>query len=179
MQDLGVSPRSDREVAKRASEDFAALFVRLHPAIVKFFARRTHDEAAAEELAQELFLRLLRHPELFTLDNVDGYVFRSAVNLVRDRARRDVSRGPVLHVDIEQLQLVSDAPDAEQALNSRQKLDALLRAIEHLPRRTRTVLILSRFENMSYAQISQRLGISVSAVEKQISKALRDLQAWR
>lgn len=41
------------------------------------------------------------------------------------------------------------------------------------------MLILSRFENMSYAQISQRLGISVSAVEKQISKALRDLQAWR
>jgi len=155
---------------------FEDMFRRLRPALLKFFRRRVQSNTVAEELVQELFLRLLRRPDLFALDNLDGYVFEAAANLVRDGARRGAVRGQGQHVDLDTIQIMSDEPSADRVLEGRQRVEELMLALKELPPRTRTVLILSRFEGFTYAQIARRLGISVSAVEKHMVKALAGLR---
>lgn len=161
------------------AQELEALFVRLRPALIQHVARKTGSVTAAEDLIQELFLRLLRRRDLFALDNLEGYVVQAATNLVRDGARRDAVRRADAHVWIEDAHVTTEEPDAERVVEARQRLDLLMSAVQRLPRRTRAVLVLSRFEHMTYSQIAAELGISVSAVEKHISKALRELQKWR
>ena len=69
-----------------------------------------------------------------------------------------------------------DAPDAEQIIAGRQRLKRMLAALDALPPRARAVVILRRFENLTYPQIARRLGISVSAVEKHMTRAMTALR---
>lgn len=158
------------------TDDFAALVRRLRSPLLRFFARRTGSSTDAEEMVQDLFVRLLRRADLLTLDNVDGYVFEAAANVARDRGRYELSRGSGLHVDIETLSAESDEPGQERVVAGRQGLTRMLAALNALPPRARTIVILRRFENLTYAQISDRLGISVSAVEKHMVRSMSALR---
>ncbi|WKL57614.1 sigma-70 family RNA polymerase sigma factor [Asticcacaulis sp. ZE23SCel15] len=155
---------------------FDALSRRLRTPLMQFFMRRTGSQADAEELVQELFLRLLRRKDLFSLQNLDGYVFETASNLIRDKVRRDTARSKDRHDDVSDLDIATDAPSAEQSLEARQRLNRMLAALDTLPARAQTIVILRRFEDMSYAQIAKRLGISISAVEKHMVRAMDALK---
>lgn len=150
---------------------------RLRPALLRYFWRRTGGQADAEELVQELFLRLLRREDLFQLDNPDGYIFEAAANLLRDTVRRQTARAHTRHDDVTRLSLSSDEPSPEQNVADRLNLQQILQALNDLPERTRTVLILARFEDLSYDQIATALGVSVSAVEKHMMRALKALRS--
>lgn len=165
-------------LSDRLSSDaaFADLTRRLRRPLMQFFLRRTHSPMDAEEMVQDLFVRLLRRGDLFSLDNVDGYVFEAAANIARDRGRYDQARGRGRHVDIDDLSPESEAPGAEQILDGKQRLKRMLAALDALPPRARTVVILRRFENLTYPQIARRLGISVSAVEKHMVRAMAALR---
>jgi RNA polymerase sigma-70 factor (ECF subfamily) len=144
--------------------------------LLKFFTRRARSRTDAEEMVQDLFVRLLRRADLLTLDNIDGYVFEAAANIVRDRGRYELSRGGGRHVDIETLSPESEEPGAERIVAGRQGLTRMLAALDALPPRARTIVILRRFENLTYAQIADRLGISVSAVEKHMVRSMSALR---
>jgi RNA polymerase sigma factor (sigma-70 family) len=165
-------------VSVRLSTDaaFADLTRRLRRPLMAFFLRRARSSMDAEEMVQDLFVRLLRRGDLFSLDNVDGYVFEAAANVARDRGRYDQARGQGRHVDIDDLTPESDEPGAEQILDGKQRLKRMLAALEALPPRARTVVILRRLENLTYPQIARRLGVSVSAVEKHMVRAMAALK---
>lgn len=158
------------------TDDFSALVRRLRLPLLRFFSRRTGSSTDAEEMVQDLFVRLLRRADLLTLDNVDGYVFEAAANVARDRGRYELSRGGGQHVDIETLSTESEEPGAERVVAGRQGLKRMLAALNALPPRARTIVILRRFENLTYFQIADRLGISVSAVEKHMVRSMSALR---
>lgn len=172
MEQLAAAPRSERAEWLAA---FDAMVRRMRPALLRYFGRRTGSMATAEELTQDLFLRLLRRPDLFSLDNVEGYIFEAASNLAKDKARRDGARGGE-HVELRSDDVAHDTPDPERIVDGRLKLENVLGAVEALPPRVRDVLVLRRFEGLSYAQIGTRLGISVSTVEKRMAKAMFALE---
>lgn len=159
-------------------EAYEAMARRLRPALVTFFSRRMGSRAMAEDLTQDLFMRLLRRHELFQLRNPDGYIFEAAANLIRDQARRARVRGGE-HLELVDETPQADRPDAEQEVAARSHLAAVLRAVEALPPRTRNVLMLSRFEGLTYAEIGRRLKISKSAVEKHMARAMAALEGMR
>ena len=160
-----------------ASDDgFGGLTRRLRGPLFHFFLRRTRSPADAEEMVQDLFVRLLRRADLLSLENVDGYVFEAAANMARDRGRYEQARGQGRHVEIDDLFADSEAPGAEQIVAGKQRLKKMLTALNALPPRARQVVILRRFENLTYLQIARRLGISVSAVEKHMTRAMTALR---
>lgn len=159
------------------SEAFDALSRRMRPALTRYFLRRTASQADAEELVQELFLRLLRRADLFALENLDGYVFEAAANLARDRARRHQARGGGRHIDIADIETATDEPSPERIVDGRKRLTLMLAALDGLSPRARTIIILRRFENLTYGQIADRLGISVSAVEKHMVRSMSALRS--
>jgi RNA polymerase sigma factor (sigma-70 family) len=99
-----------------------------------------------------------------------------AEEMVQDRGRYEQARGQGRHVGIDDLVAQSEAPGAEQIVAGKQRLKRMLAALNALPPRARQVVILRRFENLTYLQIARRLGISVSAVEKHMARAMAALR---
>jgi RNA polymerase sigma factor (sigma-70 family) len=139
--------------------------------LTAYFARRVGSRSEAEDLTQEVFLRMVRSLEPGAVDNVEAFVFRTAVNLLRDRSRRDKSRG-VRQVEFANRQSDIDNLSPERVFDSRQALDQVIEVLSELDERTRDAFILHRLEGMKHAQIAELLGVSVSSVEKYIVKAL-------
>jgi RNA polymerase sigma-70 factor (ECF subfamily) len=149
---------------------------------MSFFLRRLNDRDEAEDLTQEVFVRILRREEAVPLDNPEIYIFRVAANLLRDRARRAVTQHAADHASLDAPQaefadagrlaegLVEDL-GPERVLLSQESLKEVLRALDELGDRTRDIFMLSRLEKMKHRDIAALFGLTVSAVEKHLGKA--------
>lgn len=150
--------------------DAARLSRRLRPALMAFFMRRLRDHAEAEDLTQEVLLRISQHATTLDPERPDAYVFRVAVNLLRDRARRASVRTSYLTA------LTATAPDyesrdPERVLQGRDALATVVAALNSLPDRTRTIFVLFRLENMKQREIALALGLSLRTVEQHVVRA--------
>lgn len=159
---------------KRA--DLDALSTAYRPALVSFFVRRVRSLAEAEDMTQELFMRLAG-ANLDTIEMPERYLFRMATNLVRDRAlyerrqyhlKEDYGRQPGFGIEL---------IDPQRLAEGQEMLKELKAALGELPERTRDIFILYRIENVALKTIAAQFGISVSAVEKHVRRGMRYLIA--
>lgn len=156
----------------RVSDPVAPLL----PAVRRFLAKRAAP-VEVDDLVQEVALRMhVRHDDR-PIDNLEGYVFQVARSVLTDHARRDRVRARGQHVPLEEFHHPVEVCSPERVLDSKERLQRLVAAVGTLPERTRQAFVLHRFEDMSYAAIARHMGISVSAVEKHIMKAIRILVA--
>jgi RNA polymerase sigma-70 factor (ECF subfamily) len=144
------------------------------PALRAFFSRRAHTDDV-EDLIQEVLLRIQKRKAGGAVDNYEGYLFEVAANVLIDRSRRDKTRRRREHRELTEFDHPVDEISPERVLEGREKVARILNALNELPDRTRHVFVLARFEGLSYKDIAQRFGISVSAVEKHVMKAFRHL----
>jgi RNA polymerase sigma-70 factor (ECF subfamily) len=170
-------PSADRD----QDQDSAALArhsTALRQNLRQYFAR--HGVAADEldDLVQDVFLRVARHGQLSAVNNVDAYLMRTASSVLIDRHRHRMSHAADRHVPFDvELHDHSLSPSPEDVSIARQALRQTTLLLMELPERTRTVFILNRLEMIPNREIALRLGISVSAVEKHMGRAIRHLLA--
>ena len=166
----------------RTGNGWAALDNRFRRPLVTYFLRRVGDKSEAEDLTQEVFARLMRHPERQSGGEVDAYVFMIAGNLLKDRQRHRFSRRADRHQSLGAVSeflttptnLVEDR-DPERVYAARETLRDVLAALADMNERTREIFILARLEKMHQRDIAATLGISISTVEKHLYKALEHL----
>ena len=144
------------------------------PALRRHFLKRGVG-ADAEDLVQEVFLRLQLGAERSDIDNVEGYIFRIANNVLVSRHRHELVEGRPFRAALPDELEAPDLPSPERVLLGRERWIRVLAALRALPPRAREAFLLHRFEEMTYAAIARRMGVSVSAVEKLISRALQQL----
>jgi RNA polymerase sigma-70 factor (ECF subfamily) len=158
-----------------AEDPVAELAAEFGPSLSRYFARRVSDQAEVEDLVQDVFVRLLRRPEVRAMEGARGYVFETASSVLIDWARRRQTRRWSRHesFDVEQHGGVDFAPD--HVLQSKERLAQAMAVLLDLPERTRTIFLLRRVEAMPYKDIAGRFGISVSAVEKHMRRAILHL----
>lgn len=163
------TPAPDR--AREPERLLEQLAQRYRYPLIAFFARRVRSSAEAEDLTQEVFLRMVRRLGEGGVDNVEAFLFRTAVNLLRDRSRRGKT---LASREVDFAQRLGDVDDLspERLFDSRQSLSQVVAVLAELDERTRDAFILHRLEGMKHAQIAEVLGVSVSSVEKYIVKAL-------
>lgn len=154
---------------------------RFRPALLAYFLRRVSNPAEAEDLAHDVFLRLVDIP-LEQLQSADAYVFQVAANLLRDRARRrkvrnDYAAAQIAAAEAEELE--PRAFDPERIEAARRSLAALVARLRELPERTREIFILYRIENVARRTIAQAYGLSISTVEKEVARATAYLMLHR
>ncbi|WP_174291550.1 RNA polymerase sigma factor [Sphingomonas bacterium] len=154
-----------------------ALYAEFRRPLLSFFRRRVKDPGEAEDLTQEVFSRLLRERPGDGIADAKGYVFRIALNLLRDRARREGVRGATLLSDVHAgrvaslvAELVEDR-HPERVLLAKDEVGRVVRALSALPERTRDMYILFRLENMKQRDIANLYGLSRSTVEKEVMRA--------
>jgi RNA polymerase sigma-70 factor (ECF subfamily) len=150
---------------------------------VKFFTIRQRSATAAEDLVQDIYLRLVAIDGRTEVHNPVGYLYRLGSNLMLDRLRgqrraatRDASWRDS-HRTLVGSEEIADEPDAEQAIAARQRLAAVVDALRDLPEQTQRVFRMHKFEGLSHPEVAQRLGISRSGVEKHVMAALKHLSA--
>lgn len=139
-----------------------------------FFLRRVRDHAEAEDLTQQVFLRMLGSSETIGV-SPESYVFQIAANLLTDRARRARVRADWRDSQLNLDGLGIDPLDPHRIAAGRAALDALIRHLDDLPERTRAIFILYRIENLTQEAIGEALGISASAAKQHIQKAMAHL----
>jgi RNA polymerase sigma factor (sigma-70 family) len=144
-----------------------------------FFRRRVRDDSEVEDLVQDVFIRIVARDSTTPVDNLGGYVRQTATNVLTDRARRRITRHADLHVGLDTDRHGEGGFDPERILTGKEDLHAATAALLSLPERTRVVFILRRLEGCRLGDIARQLGISVSAVEKHMVKAINHLGVER
>ncbi|BCA56594.1 putative RNA polymerase sigma factor FecI [Nitrospira sp. KM1] len=142
-----------------------------------FLTRRLGCPETAAELVQETYIRLATRQEQDPHVNPRALVFRVASNLATDHARHQSVRERFDGGTIDEDALVAPVPSPDAALAEEQERKLLKLAIAELPEKRRMVFLLRMSQELSYSEIGKRLGISVSAVEKHISKAVLHCRA--
>jgi RNA polymerase sigma-70 factor, ECF subfamily len=161
---------------------FALLVERHQERLLHLCERLLADVEEARDAAQEVFLRAFRKAgEVRPQGQVYTWLYRIAVNHCLNRLRR---RKLVRFLRWEDPQ-AQDAPafdppdpgaDPAAALDSRRRWQATRRAIGQLPENQRAVLVLVRFEGLSYKQAAEVLGITEGAVESRLFRAMRRIE---
>ena len=135
--------------------------------------RRGRTREEAEDLIQDAFLKMQEYCERGgQVRQPEGFLVRTVLRLAAN-ARRDAHRNLYYEEPVENLTLIVDTtPTPDEVLAADQCLERMRDALDAVSRRTRDVLFMQRLDGLSYAQIAQRLGVSISAVEKHIASAL-------
>lgn len=150
----------------------AALYLEHYGELSRFLTRHVGCRELAADLLHELFLRLLARDEPINIRHQRGYLFRSARNLATEAAgspRWRDSEGILNPSDREECQ---DERSPERLMSDKQTLAHLLNVVLRLPPRCRDAFILNKFDGLTYAEVAERMGISVGQVEKHLVRAL-------
>jgi RNA polymerase sigma factor (sigma-70 family) len=174
ISDSEPLPPEDRKAKDDAGRLVDALYRSESRALLSSMSRSVPSGDDAQDLVQEAFFRLTRlgHQAL-SLERPQAFLRRVAANLVKDRARSAARHRSELHIPLDEQALT--APDPVRMLESRDMLNRIEAAMMRLRPRTREIFMAHRIDGLSYAQIAERTGLSVKGVEKQMSKALQQL----
>jgi RNA polymerase sigma factor (sigma-70 family) len=162
-------------------DELLQLYLSRRANLVRFFAARTRSMADAEDLAQELYEKIVSRKPGAEAENPLALVYRMATNLLLDRLRgearsaaRDAAWRTASHTSAGREDIAPDAA-ADEAVASRQRLRQLVAAMGELPPRMQQAFRLHKLEGLSQAQTAQVMGLSVKSIEKHISAALKAL----
>lgn len=163
-----------RRLAASDSRAFEELFRATHGALVRYTVTFTHDQAAASDLVQDVYIRIWERRTVLDPDrSLKALLYRMARNLALNRMRDQQNRRDLLMDYTPSLHAESE-PDAQvEGRDLRQRLETWIAA---LPERQREALTLSRFEGMSHDEIADVMDISPRTVNNHLVKALKYLR---
>jgi RNA polymerase sigma factor (sigma-70 family) len=141
--------------------------------LVRFLARRLKCLFTACDLTQEVYLRSLRVDASAAVENPRALLFQIASNLATDHQRVEARRAQLLQEAHYLLWAEADVVTPERQALARDVLQRIDAALQALPERTRLVFYLNRFEGLTQREISLRLGIARTNVEKHMRRALQ------
>ena len=149
------------------------LFARHRDALQAFFYRRIRTKPDAADLAQEVYLRMLRVSDTDVIRNPEGYLFTVAANLLRENAVAD--RRQATAVDVEEANAVEPPAGWASAANQRdtsRRVERLRVVLRQLSPKCRAAVVLQYRYDLSYQQIADRIGVSPHMVKKYLAQAL-------
>ncbi|NWC91195.1 sigma-70 family RNA polymerase sigma factor [Pseudomonas sp. IPO3778] len=140
--------------------------------LVSFLNAKLGNRQVAEDVVHDTYVRVLARASDTPIEQPRAFLYRTALNLVIDGHRRNVLRHaePLEVLDSEERFTVASP---HSSLDHEQRLAMLERAMAELPAVCRDSFLLRKLEGLSHVQISERLGISRSVVEKHIVNAMK------
>jgi RNA polymerase sigma-70 factor (ECF subfamily) len=180
---------SDAEVMLRVragdESAFAFLVQKYRRPMLSFMYRMVHNQAAAEDLAQEVFLRVYRSRETYTANaKFSTWLYRIATNLAVNHARDTRHDRPEVSMSLDapdtETGLMPDLPDGtpnvEENILRRERLAAIRSHVQALPERQRMAVIMHKYQGMDYRQIAEVLHLSESATKSLLFRAYESLR---
>lgn len=153
-------------------EDVASWAGLYGPALRRYFLKKV-TPPEADDLVQEVFARLQVRSVTTPVDNVEGYLFRSAANVLISHYRDQTGQGWDRHRPLEEWLEPHEEISPERTLIGKQAIERVIASLHDMPARSREAFLLHRFEELTGPAIAQRMGISVKAVEALLARAMR------
>jgi RNA polymerase sigma-70 factor (ECF subfamily) len=186
---LADSSVSDADIMLRVKTGdqsaFEYLVQKYRRPIVSFMYRMARNAAAAEDLAQEVFLRVYRSRESYEATaKFTTWLYRIATNLAVNHARDTRHERPEVQVSLDEpdedtgatLEVPDSSLNAEQAIVRRERLMAIRQKVEALPEQQRLAVLMHKYQQMDYKQISEVLKKSESATKSLLFRAYETLR---
>jgi RNA polymerase sigma-70 factor (ECF subfamily) len=164
---------------------FDVLLAKYRKPIVHFMFRMVHNQAVAEELAQEVFLRIYRSRETYRAEaRFSTWLYRIATNLGVNHARdtRHERTASTIYLDEPDSEtgstpdVADSAPSAEAGMLRRERMNAIRQHVMALPERQKTAVLMHKYEGMDYKQIGEVLKLSESATKSLLFRAYQTLR---
>jgi RNA polymerase sigma-70 factor (ECF subfamily) len=185
----GTGTLTDADLMLRVKEGDDAAFEYLaekyRRPMLGFMYRVTRNTHLAEELAQEVFLRVYRARATYNAEaKFSTWLYRIASNLSVNYLRDTKYERPEMAVSLDEpdeetgttLDLADKSLDAEQQILRRERLAAIKRHVHALPERQRNAVLMHKYQDMDYRQIAQVLNISESATKSLLFRAYETLR---
>ena len=186
---LGLDPASDAAIMLRAAagdeSSFNFLAQKYHRPIIHFLYRMVRNEAVAEELAQEVFLRVYRSRESYRAEaKFSTWLYRIATNLAVNHARdtRHQRAAQTVYLDAPDAEtgstpdVADEEPSVEQRLLRDERMNAIRTHVMALPERQRMAVLMHKYQGMDYKQIGEVLKLSESATKSLLFRAYQTLR---
>ncbi len=184
-----LDPSSDAAIMLRAAagdeSGFNYLVEKYHRPIIHFLFRMVRNQAIAEELAQEVFLRVYRSRQSYRAEaRFTTWLYRIATNLAvnhaRDTKHERAVRSVYLDAPDEQTgttpDVADDEPSVEQHLLREERMKAIRTHVMALPERQRIAVLMHKYQGMDYRQIGEVLRLSESATKSLLFRAYQTLR---
>ena len=161
------------------------LVTKYHRQIIHFLYRMVHNEAVAEELAQEVFLRVYRSRESYRAEaKFSTWLYRIATNLAVNHARdtKYERTAQTLELDAPDPEsgstpeVADDDPNIEQRILTEERMAAIRAQVSALPERQRMAVLMHKYQEMDYRQIGEVLKLSESATKSLLFRAYQTLR---
>ena len=161
-------------LARRDESTFEQVFKSYFKSLHAYAFTIIKDETEAEEIVQQVFFRLWERADRFSFQGPLGaYLYRAVHNESLNHIKHEkVKAGYRLHV----VKTMKDQSDEIMPSRNKELEHKIGQALNELPEQCRTIFQLSRFEDLKYREIAEKLDISVKTVENQMCKALRILR---
>lgn len=172
-------------VAKGDDAAFDYLVEKFRRPIISFMYRTTHNQAIAEELAQEVFLRVYRSRESYEASaKFTTWLYRIATNLAVNNARDTKHERAENQVSLDEpdeesgttMDVADTRLSVEQQLLRQERLMAIRKVVEALPERQRMAVLMHKYQNMDYKEIAAVLKLSESATKSLLFRAYEALR---
>jgi RNA polymerase sigma-70 factor (ECF subfamily) len=164
---------------------FDVLLAKYRKPIVHFMFRMVHNQAVAEELAQEVFLRIYRSRETYRAEaRFSTWLYRIATNLGVNHARdtRHERTASTIYLDEPDAEtgttpdVADSTPSAESGMLRRERMKAIRQHVLALPERQKTAVLMHKYEGLDYKQIGEVLKLSESATKSLLFRAYQTLR---
>ncbi|MGA2851747.1 MAG: sigma-70 family RNA polymerase sigma factor [Terracidiphilus sp.] len=185
----GLDPTGDAAVMLRVAAgdeaSFNYLVQKYHRAMIHFLFRMVRNQAVAEELAQEVFLRVYRSRESYRAEaKFTTWLYRIATNLAVNNARdtRHERAAQTLYLDAPDEEtgttpdVADDEPSVEQHLMHDERMAAIRKHVMALPERQKMAVLMHKYQGMDYRQIGDVLKLSESATKSLLFRAYQTLR---
>jgi len=185
----GAETYTDAEVMLRVKAGdqsaFDYLVQKYRRPLVSFMYRMARNSAAAEDLAQEVFLRVYRSRQTYEASaKFTTWLYRIATNLAVNHARDTRHERPEVTVSLDEpdeetgttLDVADGTITAEAALVRRERMLAIRSKVEALPERQKLAVIMHKYQQMDYKQIAEALKLSESATKSLLFRAYEALR---
>lgn len=159
-----------------SSRDFDTLYRTTLAPLRRYLSRLLGNASEAQDVAHDAYVRVYPSVMRDAAHSPEALLYVTARRLAINRLKRR-SISPLAPEGPSHETAAASEPGVAQQVMARQELAMLEKAIAELPEGCRTVLLLRKVEHLSHREISDRLGIAISTVEKQHARALRLLRA--
>jgi RNA polymerase sigma-70 factor (ECF subfamily) len=168
---VDVPPKE--ESMPEGGPDVARWYDEYHLRLLNFLRASLKAEADAEDVSQEVYLRLLRIPESRVVEHPRAYLFRVAVNVINDwlAGQRLLETRPP-----EELDRIPGGEDSALQYDQSKRLERIEKALNALPAHYRATVVLKTRHGMTYDEIAAHLGVSERMVKRYIVKAYARLR---
>ena len=159
-------------VDKESLDELAGQFEAYRKDILAFMRRRVRSPEQAEDLLQQVFLKVMQRSDISEIRNPEAYLRATARHVLADFYRSQNARDKGIVLEFQEFRHADETWSPGKSLQSRQFLDRLAAVLDSLSSQVQKAFVLSRVYGYTYSEIGRALSISPRTVEKHVAKAV-------